>query len=1557
MSDPKISIIVPVYNTEEYLSKCLTSLTYQTYSNLEIIVVNDGSTDNSLSIINTFLKKDVRIKCVNLTENQGLFNARLRGYEACTGEYIATLDSDDFVGRDYYRTLLEASIETDADIVCSNFVDYNSDTELKAIWIANHCLENTSLEGEEIVNEFFQTNFVSSTWWLMWNKLYKKSLWEQCYKYLVSVRKGTTYLEDFLYGNIFLNNAKKFVYIPISSYFYVRRSDACTASNNDVDTIMRYADNKAYVIDYVSKFYEKIGRDEKVRTSLNYFIEYQKQSDYQKIISKITDISIRAQYKKKLDALYPITNNGLKIVNYFERTGNWDDRADKLKDLICSSKIKVVSFDIFDTILLRPFYRPTDLFEFLDEKYESILNHTTFTTFSTMREEAEKLLRIDIKNNGYSVEEITLDQIYQKISDYYGIEEHICKILKAYEIELEIRFSQSRNFIKTLYKLAKRFGKKIVCTSDTYFESDIILKLLSKQGLSFDKVYLSSEYGVTKRSGKLFDVVLNDLKEQPHSILHIGDNWNADIMPAKDKGIVTYFVPKAIECFENAIPPHKRSDLIKNIQKEPVGNWIRYKHVLGSFGVRTACAVIANKFFDNPFETFAEKSDFNQNPYYLGYFALGMNNYGIAKWLLQSTLNKNVENIHFVARDGFSVKQTYDILSANYKGAPKSNYIYMSRKATLPLLIKTLVDLETIDAHINVLNFSPREIISLFNSITSPISEKDKKLYLKNGILLDEKIKSRAQYIHFIRCAMNISFSQEKIDKYRAIMKKHFSNIIKPGDVMFDIGYSGRGQALLSDLLGYPVDAYYIHTLKDVPFKFSNKYNFRIHSYYTFTPTITGRQREMLQSDTSPSCIGYEIANNGVRTIFEPQSLPPWGKYILDTIHRGSKDFMKDIISIFGEWESNINFSNFDISFAHEYLMCNISEKDLKLFKPILFEDDILEGINDRSLSDIWKKDQLFFSLTPHNIKPKEVPKNIKEPKEVKNIEKPLKTVSNIDSKEESGDLKNMPDVLKKSDAIKRAVFYLLFDRKKFTKEVRKYLSRNETTYDEYAPFITDGGYVEKAIIENKNNTVFYYALSNYQLLCCIIHKMTYHPESDAILLLSSYRSDKYDAIIKSNLFSKGVFLWDDKEPISLFTHANKFVDNFSNKEWKLLENALFTYVSSKLPFEITGFKEYNLSADCEPIGLYFIKNKFKYNFFEDSAGIFSRPEIIKTNNKTLFTKSKRMLIERYPTYGENKRIENIFLNKSAQTDEFILPKKSVDFNVLDMMQKLSKEQIECIFSIFRVAPLNIDANSKKILLLTQQLAAFKKMTTVEQDLLYSLLMDLFGRGHQIIVKPHPDDTYSDYKALFTDCSLIDTSTLSEFLPFMSKSRYDRAITVTSASILNLKEYIDVSIRFNSIFESEWKMLPITYTLCKICSFLKLSDYSYYICGIDAIQFENISSYSDATSFKIVPKNIPETIKNKSVIFSYKGYNNKIELEKILNPSSFVFSIDGPLIENVHTHNIKIKCKSCKKYEHVLPKEYNIYACVPKDVPIDPRSFKFTLEYSKIDFDIEIVKL
>jgi glycosyltransferase involved in cell wall biosynthesis len=210
----KVSVIVPVYNAEKYIARCIESLLLQTLINCEFIFINDGSVDKSKFIIERYRKQDKRIILIN-QENQGVSIARNNGLEAATGEYIGFVDADDVVEKDMYETLyLTAKQNQECDVVLSN---YESEIEGHKVTTRYQFPKNVVFNKEYIEQEvlpyFLQAEDLNTAC----SKLYKtKLLKEKQLKFPEKVTLG----EDGLFNLQFFSNASTMLYIDYTGYHY-----------------------------------------------------------------------------------------------------------------------------------------------------------------------------------------------------------------------------------------------------------------------------------------------------------------------------------------------------------------------------------------------------------------------------------------------------------------------------------------------------------------------------------------------------------------------------------------------------------------------------------------------------------------------------------------------------------------------------------------------------------------------------------------------------------------------------------------------------------------------------------------------------------------------------------------------------------------------------------------------------------------------------------------------------------------------------------------------------------------------------------------------------------------------------------------------------------------------------------------------------------------------------------------------------------------------------------------------------------------------------------------
>ncbi|GAA4274183.1 glycosyltransferase family 2 protein [Aquimarina gracilis] len=200
---PLISVIVPIYNAEKYLDRCIDSICNQSYKNLEIILVNDGSKDNSLAICNTFASKDHRIQIIDIS-NQGVSNARNTGLKTATGDFIQFLDSDDFMTKEYIETLYDCMQNNEGDYVICGIKSLNNELEELDYWEAGNHAFDMKTPDEDVLYQLFDK-------FLMFgpvNKLYKRGLLQ---KSNIFFDTSLSYGEDLLFNLEYLKLTSRIV--------------------------------------------------------------------------------------------------------------------------------------------------------------------------------------------------------------------------------------------------------------------------------------------------------------------------------------------------------------------------------------------------------------------------------------------------------------------------------------------------------------------------------------------------------------------------------------------------------------------------------------------------------------------------------------------------------------------------------------------------------------------------------------------------------------------------------------------------------------------------------------------------------------------------------------------------------------------------------------------------------------------------------------------------------------------------------------------------------------------------------------------------------------------------------------------------------------------------------------------------------------------------------------------------------------------------------------------------------------------------------------------------
>ncbi|MBS6862952.1 glycosyltransferase [Veillonella sp.] len=284
---PLLSIIVPIYNVEQYLDRCIQSILNQTYQNLEIILVDDGATDCSGAIADSYAAKDKRIKVFH-KENGGLSDARNYGLEHVTGDYILFIDSDDFIVNIMCERLITVASSNNADIVSCNYYIYRGDDDI-SIYTMSVQDDKRTFTGMDMLRYYllktepFDLNVV-------WNKIFKLDLFNGVEP--VRFPKGRVQEDNFTIFRLFLN-ANSIVTVNEPLYYYVQRAGSIMANFTRrfmIDTI----ESHMYMSDYLMNHCSSV-KNELQLYLLNSYVELSRRVCANKCKKECNDLLI--QYK------------------------------------------------------------------------------------------------------------------------------------------------------------------------------------------------------------------------------------------------------------------------------------------------------------------------------------------------------------------------------------------------------------------------------------------------------------------------------------------------------------------------------------------------------------------------------------------------------------------------------------------------------------------------------------------------------------------------------------------------------------------------------------------------------------------------------------------------------------------------------------------------------------------------------------------------------------------------------------------------------------------------------------------------------------------------------------------------------------------------------------------------------------------------------------------------------------------------------------------------------------------------------------------------------------
>ena len=416
-----------------------------------------------------------------------------------------------------------------------------------------------------------------------------------------------------------------------------------------------------------------------------------------------------------------------------------------------------VSFDIFDTLLFRTVPDYTDMYSLIQLKYEEQFG-VLKTDFKKERIKAEAQAR----RSRYP-KEVTLDYIYS----FLPYDTEISNRFKRIEIESEIACCVPNAPMIELLHWCKQQNKKIIIITDMYLDRDTINAILSKINVFYDKLFISNEAGETKRTGKLFEIVLNDLNIKPQELIHIGDDANNDILMPKSVGI------KAIERIQTI-----------SLSQTPLKDSVLTKHIVSLYDL--SC----------------DKTEPTNHLKKFAYCTLGPMSLDFCQWIHDKKIELGIEQVLFIAREGFLLKQCYDILYPNERNDVK--YVRLNKN----LLRLPLLNFE--DPISEFIRSIPSRITMTWDEILKNFFIEDIKSYKKiladnfkeldiNRPFAQETLTSNTLENHVLTFILETQ--KEKINEQYELLDKYLLDIgiYSKKTALVNNSINGSGQAMIED--------------------------------------------------------------------------------------------------------------------------------------------------------------------------------------------------------------------------------------------------------------------------------------------------------------------------------------------------------------------------------------------------------------------------------------------------------------------------------------------------------------------------------------------------------------------------------------------------------------------------------------------------------------------------------------------------------------------------------------------------------------------------------------
>ncbi len=621
---------------------------------------------------------------------------------------------------------------------------------------------------------------------------------------------------------------------------------------------------------------------------------------------------------------------------------------EKLKDKIASSNYKVISFDIFDTLLLRPCFHPTDILRLVGLRcgYQG--------DFIGMRRIAEREAR---KIKPFFEDEITYDDIYNCFGDLFDFSQDEIEKFKSIELDIEYKYLYARKSMKEIYNYAQSIGKEIIIVSDMYLSEDFLSRVLKKNGYDkYNKLYVSSEYKITKSSGKLYDYIIKEYEQKgilAKEILHLGDNEKSDVAIAKNKGISTEYIARTEAQFRKS---RKLGELFNN----------RNKYCYNSYLIGFA----ANTIFDDPYVEYDFTTRFNGLPKNMSIILFAPFILSFVKWMLDDSIKEEIETMCLVYRDGYLPEMILNILRPFYgEKFPKLKQIYLSRA-----VINKFYANKKNGLYESLSNMLANDSMTVGDFIKTRLFVEDENefkevldIFRKHGYGGENDVlKDRNKYMAFTK-ELESFYVKNALPKIEIILR-YCSQILKDSGktAVFDIGYRGSACQFLLNYLNMKTIGYHLYSKELL--KYNNINGLNVKSCITYG---LDTERDTLLVN----CLTEDLLNSQEASVVDIEEKD--GSFILkrdtngeyfeliDIMQNEIISYIQRFVDLFRDDIKLINFDTINYFEFYQRALRAPTNKDIHIFK---YMDFIDSSFMNPSAQNSYKKWMKKFKKSAPNV-------------------------------------------------------------------------------------------------------------------------------------------------------------------------------------------------------------------------------------------------------------------------------------------------------------------------------------------------------------------------------------------------------------------------------------------------------------------------------------------------------------------------------------------------------------------------------------------------------------